>query len=170
MDEALIVAAQQDHQAFRALYDKYADKIFQFIYYRMNHDRSMAYDLTAEVFTRALKTIDQFEWQGFPYSSYLYMVARSVCRDYALKPQLVDSTDIELVADTKFNLTDQTDYKLVWQAIQQLPGATQELFELHILEGLSYEEIGKILHKKPSSLRTTMTRALAKLREQFHTS
>jgi len=85
-DETMILAAQRDSAEFRALYDKYVDKIFQFIYYRMNHDRSQAYDLTAEVFTRALQHISTFKWQGYPYSSYLYKIARFIYAKYVGGP------------------------------------------------------------------------------------
>lgn len=170
IDKLLIEQAQADPEQFAVLYQKYTDRIFQFIYYRVNNDRETALDLTAEVFMRALRTIHAFTWQGLPYSAYLYRIARSVCiEQYSKHQPLIDISDID-IPDTQQSPNEAAEITLIWKKISTFPKDTQELFELHYLEGLSYEEIGSLLNKKPSSLRTTMTRAIATLRKYYETT
>jgi DNA-directed RNA polymerase specialized sigma24 family protein len=92
-DQALVAAAAADSAAFVYLYTKYVDKIYQFIYYRTGQNPEVAQDLTAEVFARGLQHIDRFEWQGYPYSAYLYQIARGLCQRSYNQPVLVEIDD-----------------------------------------------------------------------------
>lgn len=89
-DKALVEAAQHNTEAFAALYSKYVDKIYNYIYYRVNAHATTAEDLTAEVFMRALRRLPDFEWQGHPYSSYLYQIACSVISEQYKKSRLME--------------------------------------------------------------------------------
>ncbi|MCL4261035.1 MAG: hypothetical protein KJZ52_10455, partial [Anaerolineales bacterium] len=58
-DETLARASQGDRDAFGLLYEKYIDRIFNYVYYRTGnlHD---AEDLTARVFQRAMNHIENY--------------------------------------------------------------------------------------------------------------
>lgn len=162
-DKQLVVDAQADSQAFAQLYTKYVDKIFQFIYYRVGQDREQAMDLTAEVFTRGLQNIHRFEWQGYPYSAYLYRIARSICQEHYKKPA-PDSIEEIVISDEKTESPIQNaDVRLVWEQINQLPDDIREIFELRYIEDLSFEQIAEVVGKKPGAIRTALSRATKKL-------
>jgi RNA polymerase sigma-70 factor (ECF subfamily) len=55
----------------------------------------------------------------------------------------------------------------VHQAIQQLPPKCREVFRLHYLQGMDYEEIAKELKVSISTVRNQKARALALLRKQM---
>lgn len=166
-DEQLIVAAQHDSEAFGVLYQKYVHKIYSFILYRVNQQVDIAEDLTAEVFTRALGTLNRFQWQGYPYSTYLYQVARSICLDYYKKPTMINVDEIEVSGTTATDLSMQVDVRLLWEKISRFDVEIQEIFSLRFLQGLSYEIIGEILQKKPGAIRTIVSRTITKLQAEY---
>jgi len=48
-----------DYEAFGALYEKYIDQIFAFIYRKTSH-REVAEDICSKVWTKALKSLEFF--------------------------------------------------------------------------------------------------------------
>lgn len=167
-DQRLIANAQEDPEAFRELYNKYVDKIFQFIYYRVGEHREVAQDLTAEVFTRALKQLPKFQWRGFPYSAYLYRVARSICQEHYRRVEPIDDIEETVVVDRKsMTAATQMDLQLLWKEIGQYGSDVREVFELRYLEDLSYDEIAEIIGKSPGAIRTLVSRTIDKLQDTY---
>jgi RNA polymerase sigma-70 factor (ECF subfamily) len=167
-DYQLITNAQQDPEAFRELYNKYVDQIFQFVYYRVGSHREEAQDITAEVFTRALKLLPKFKWQGFPYSAYLYRVARSVCQEYYRKEKPTEGIADTVIVDTKsMGSETQADLQLLWKRIQKYGPDIVQIFELRYLEDRSYEEIAAIVGKSPGTIRTAVSRTIDKLQASY---
>jgi RNA polymerase sigma-70 factor (ECF subfamily) len=68
-------------------------------------------------------------------------------------------------ADTP--LTDMLDkelYELIEKAIQTLPRQCREVFVLHMMDGLSYEDVAVKLDVSINTVRTQITRAMKKMR------
>lgn len=169
-DLELIRKAQHNSLEFRALYDLYVDQIFRFIYYRVSQHQEVAEDLTAEVFAKALHALPKFRAQGYPYSTYLYQVARSVCADYYKKhKEVADISEIDIVDDASDSdrTYDAIDGSMMWSIVQTLPVTLQELVRLRYGEDLSHEEIGKILGKSPGAVRTALSRAISELKKRL---
>lgn len=168
-DKQLVSLAQQNPEHFAALYTKYVDRIFQYIYYKTGQHRDTAEDLTAEVFTRCLKNIGNFEWQGYPYSSYIYQVARSVCMEQyaANEKSTVDIEDVIVAGSNGERATLQAELHMLWERVNELDPPLPEIFELRYIEDLPYEEIAEIVGKKPGAVRTSVSRALKKLQESY---
>ena len=64
-EEILTRASQGDRDSFGLLYERYLDRIFNYVYYRTGnlHD---AEDLTARVFQRAMNHIQNYTDRGVP--------------------------------------------------------------------------------------------------------
>ena len=73
-EDVLNRAAQGESDAFGLLYERYIDRIFNYVYYRTGnlHD---AEDLTARVFQRAMNHIKNYTDRGVPFSAWLYRIA-----------------------------------------------------------------------------------------------
>lgn len=167
-DKQLIEAAQQDSAAFVELYEKYVDAIFQFVYYRVGNNHDTAQDLTQEVFIRAFKLLPKFQWQGYPYSAYLYRIARTLCIDYYSEQKHEDLEEAENNIILDSHTVEQTDIQLLWDSIQaQCKPDVIEMLQLRYIHDLSYEEIGVMLNKKPGAIRTRVSRALTSLQETY---
>lgn len=166
-DHELIERAQTHPKHFAALYTKYVDKIFQFIYYRTGQNKQLAQDLTAETFTRALQALPRFQWQGYPYSTYLYTVARSVCVKQYKEKVTVDIDRIQIASNAHVSQSEGVDALLLWQHIATLPSKTQELLQLRFIEDLSFDDIAEVVGKSSGSIRTAISRALKSIKAEY---
>ncbi|MDC3352120.1 RNA polymerase sigma factor [Crocinitomicaceae bacterium] len=68
--------AQKDPRGFEPLYSKYYEQILRYIYQRID-DKDTAYDITSQVFLKALNNIHKYEYRGVPFASWLYRIAKS---------------------------------------------------------------------------------------------
>ena len=79
--EVLKYAARGDNEAFGELYDRYVDRIYNYIYYRTGNTHD-AEDLTARVFYRAMKHIGNYQDRGLPLSAWLYRIAHNLVANW----------------------------------------------------------------------------------------
>ena len=74
-------AKSGNQEAFGALYDHYLPSIYRFILLKVSN-RAEAEDLSHEVFLSAWKNIPGYKDKGFPFSSWLYQIARNAVIDF----------------------------------------------------------------------------------------
>ena len=70
-----------DTEAFGLLYDHYNATVYRFLYYRVG-SQMLAEDLTRETFFRALRSMDNFRWQGKDFGAWLMTIARNLATDH----------------------------------------------------------------------------------------
>ena len=74
-------AAAGDSEAFGVLYDQYHPQIYRFVFLKVSLKED-AEDLTHQVFMNALEHMSGYRHQGFPFSSWLYRIARNAVIDH----------------------------------------------------------------------------------------
>lgn len=166
-------AKQGDGGAFGALYDAYAPAIYRFIALKVT-TRQEAEDLTHEVFLSAWQKLPRFKEQGFPFTSWLYKIARNRVIDYYRTKKTPISIDDEEsgfddIADGSPLVEDATDLHFSIEAVKgallQLPPDQREVIELRFLAELSPIEIAQIVGKREGTVRIIQFRALKKLKD-----
>jgi len=77
-DERNLVARAKggESEAFGLLYDFYMPRIYRFILFKVDR-REEAEDLTHQTFLKAWESIEKYESRGYPFSSWLYRIARN---------------------------------------------------------------------------------------------
>ena len=80
-DELVTWATQGSSEAFGELYDRYVERIFNYVYYRTSNTHD-AEDLTERVFLRAIKHIEKYENRGLPISAWLYRIAHNLVANW----------------------------------------------------------------------------------------
>lgn len=132
-DIVLIKQAQQNPAAFEAIYKKYTQKIFDYFWYRVGHQKEIAEDLLQETFIRAYKNLSRFNLRSSSYYSYLLTIAHNVLVNYYRKPRPITLESIGEVPD-EITTNQQIDKKeraeLLWRAIQQLSNAEKDILLL----------------------------------------
>jgi RNA polymerase sigma-70 factor (ECF subfamily) len=117
-EQALVARAQQgDTEAFGELYALHHDRVAAFIGQRISYHRQLTEDLTAEVFLRAFRKLDSFEWMEKSLRSWLYTIARNIVTDHYRSRTMQRVTYVE-------NLSDVSDY---WGLVS--PAPDDEIFE-----------------------------------------
>ena len=170
---AAIKSAQLgDESAFELLYEYYFSPLYKYILIRTG-DAQEADDLTQLVFIKFYRNLGNWKDKGFAPSAYLYTVARSVLADYYRKKsrqgsKISNSEDILLAISDKSqnphqDVINNEQLKVLYQNLQKLPQNYQEVLILRYMEGLSSQEIAKIIGKNDTTARKQLSRAVAAL-------
>jgi RNA polymerase sigma-70 factor (ECF subfamily) len=172
-DEILASASQGDKEAFGILYERYVDRIFNYIYYRTGnvHD---AEDLTARVFFRAMNHIHNYTDRGVPFSAWLYRIAHNLVanwhRDRSRHPEipLADAPTLHYKGAAPEAAVVQTqEQEALLRVIRHLPPERQHLLILKFVEHLSNTEIGAIMGRSEGAVKSLYHRILLSLRDDL---
>ena len=80
--KALVLRAREgEAEAFGALYDRYVELVYRYVYYRVG-SHPLAEDLTSETFLRALRRLGSFTWQGKDVGAWFVTIARNLVADH----------------------------------------------------------------------------------------
>jgi len=174
-DSQLIALAKADKAAFGELYERYVNRIYNYIYYRTGNHQE-AEDLTAKVFIRALKHIENYDERGVPFSAWLYRIAHNLVanwhRDHSRRKiipldEFINKTTRAEMPET---ITEEHEEReLLLASLRRLPPDRQQLIILKYVERLSNAEIGEIMDKTEGAIKSLYYRTLSTLREELST-
>lgn len=136
----------------------YSDMVYRLAFARTG-TRYDADDVYEEVFLRYLKKKPKFQSEEHRRAWFIRVTVN--CSNTFLTSAWQRRTQ-ELPEDLPFR--QQEDYQL-YSYMQQLSAKYRSVIHLFYYEEMSVEEIGKILHRKPSTVRTQLTRAREQLRQ-----
>jgi len=174
-NEELILAhaSNGDRDAFGQLYERYVERIFNYVYYRTGnlHD---AEDLTARVFQRAMNHIRNYTDRGVPFSAWLYRIAHNLVanwhRDRSRK-QEIPLDDLPVIPargdHPERNLVRSQEQEALLRMIRRLPAERQNLLILKFVENMSNAEIGQIMGRSEGAVKSLYHRTLLSLRDQL---
>ena len=168
--------AKITRQQFLDFYDRYADKIYRYIYFRVGSEE-LAQDLTSEVFLKS------WEYAGQDKKSpgkdldnpraFFYQVARNLIADFYRQkdkaPISLDEIADKTIADKAGGPSEKAalalDMDTVKKAMMRLNDEYREIIIWRYLDELEIGEIAEILDKKEGNVRTLLSRALADLKD-----
>jgi RNA polymerase sigma-70 factor (ECF subfamily) len=175
-DESLLVEqAKQNPAAFGLLYEKYVQKIYNYIYYRTGNYND-AEDLTAKTFHRAMRHIPSYEQRGVPFSAWLYRIAHNVVANWHRdrNRRKVIALD-ELVLHQQWRPSPEglveadEEKRELLKVIRRLPADRQLLLILKFVEGMSNEAIGQVMGRSEGAVKSLYHRTLLALRKEMVT-
>ena len=174
--DILLRASQGNLEAFGLLYEKYVERIFNYVYYRTGnvHD---AEDLTARVFYRALNHIRTYADRGVPFSAWLYRIAHNLVanwhRDRSRHQEipLSDAPTIHYKGEPPEVALMQTQERdALLRLIRHLPSERQHLLILKFVEHMSNTEIGETMGRSEGAVKSLYHRTLLALRDELEDS
>jgi len=166
-------ASQGDADAFGLLYERYLDRIFNYVYYRTGnlHD---AEDLTARVFQRAMNHIRNYTDRGVPFSAWLYRIAHNLVANWhrdRSRRQEIPISDVPILPSKsdhpERNLVRSQEEEALLRLIRRLPPERQNLLILKFVENMSNAEIGAIMGRSEGAVKSLYHRTLLALRDQL---
>lgn len=169
-DYALLERARAyDEQAIAELYDRYAPKIYAYLYRRVSSVQ-LAEDLTADVFVRVLQAIQSEQFWHTSFNAWLYRIAHNLVVDYYRRqPEAIHlPLDEQLVADSQTvdsELAEKFSFQRLRSAIGQLTAGQQEVLALRFGERLSTQETAEVMGKTVGAIEGLQHRALTALRK-----
>ena len=171
--ETLLKASQGDLDSFGILYEKYVERIFNYVYYRTGnvHD---AEDLSARVFYRALHHIQTYTNRGVPFSAWLYRIAHNLVANWhrdRSRHQEIPLSDAPIIhtkgeaPELALMRTQEQDALL--RLIRHLPSERQHLLILKFVEHMSNAEIGETMGRSEGAVKSLYHRTLLVLRDEL---
>ena len=161
---------------FSKLYDQYIDKIYRFIFFKVNSEE-ITKDLCSETFLRGWEAFKKSKVEEIENpSAFLYQIARNLVIDFYRekgKAQIV-SAEYGRIIDPRVNLEERanksSEFYQAKQALSNLKDDYQEIIVLRYLDDLSVSEIAKIVDKSENAVRVTLHRALKALKNELNST
>ena len=176
---ALIAGAQAGRpEAFDALVDAFADRLYGYLY-RLCGSHAEAEDLLQEMFLRLVRAIARYEHRN-NFEAFLFRIATNLFRDRCRRQKHtgpICSLDMREeedsprppVADTRmespaYRLQREEDADKLQAALAELAPAEKEVIMLRHFSNLSFKEIASAMNTPLGTALARAHRGLAKLR------
>ncbi len=171
--ELVVLAKAGDKDAFGELYERYVEKIYNYIYYRTGNHHD-AEDISARVFFRAMAHIETYTERGVPFQAWLYRIAHNLVANWHRDRgrRKVIPLDEYIASSLKSESPDKEaedneEREVLLAAIRRLPEERQQLIVLKFVEHLSNAEIGDIMGRTEGAIKSLYHRTLTSLRDEL---
>lgn len=170
--DALKRAQSGDKEAFRVLVELHYEKVFA-MELRQVRDRSVAEELTQEIFVKAYKNIHSFRHQA-KFSTWLTRIAFNHTSSYFKSRRFKESRrTVSLIEENVASSQDSQTEELISRLnffITKLAPHHREVLVLCAMEGRTYEEAAKVLEIPIGTIRSRMNTAIKNLKRNFWNS
>jgi len=182
IDQQLVARAQRgDKQAFGLLVEKYQRKLARLLA-RFIRDPAEVEDVTQEAFIKAYRALPAFRGESAFYT-WLYRIGINTAKNYlmAMGRRAPTSTEVEAEEAESFEEGEQlrdinTPESLLLSkeigatvnaTIEELPEELRTAIQLRELEGMSYEDIARIMDCPIGTVRSRIFRAREAIAERL---
>lgn len=181
--DQLVDRARTDRQAFAALYDRYFPLVHRYCRRRLSHCAA-ADDVASEAFLQAARGMPAFPGTtDEAFRRWVYRIATNAIHAHQRRESrrgrlLRQASDLgrwnRPDAASESNHREHPQWEAVEHALATLKERERTVLTLRYLEGLSYDDVARILNIRPATLRVVVNRALKNLRallpEDFETT
>jgi RNA polymerase sigma-70 factor, ECF subfamily len=157
----------QDRAAFRAFYDAHLSALYRFLYTRVGN-REEAEDLTALVFTKAVRGMDWAQPEAARVA-WLFQVARTTLADHWRLHGAEHTLSLDVLLDAGWEVATHptadatTDVLLraeVEEVLAALPDNYQQVLRYRFLLGYTIKETATALNLTEANVKVLQLRAL----------
>jgi len=168
-EQEQVELARRDAEHFRPLYNKYYERIFLFVWQRVD-DKESAHDVTSQVFLKALTNLHKYQFRGVPFASWLYRIAQSeVYNAYRkLKVQPTVQMDTAGIKDMQDELEEDVlgpYLPILSESISELHEDDISLIQMRFFEKRAFKEIAEILDITENNAKVKTYRILEKIKK-----
>lgn len=173
-DRQLLSAAKDgDAEAFGVLYERYAERVFRFLFAHVDN-RLDAEDITEDVFLRVWRSLPNYREQGVPFLAFLFRIARNALIDHYRRSGnakgQVSIEDLTLrdnnpgPGESAISSLEREELRV---SLEQLRDDYRMVLVLRFLSELSPDETAQVMGRTPGAVRVLQHRALASLRSML---
>ena len=156
-------------EAWAELYETYYTYVLGYILLRVHH-KPQAEDLAHDVFVRALRSVDRWEWQGREFGAWLSTIARHIVADYykssyhrtraAFAPEeLNERIDVDRRVSPPAVLEMVELAEVLAAVLRGLTADQYEVLRLRYLEGLSIRDTALKMDRNEGAVKALAFRA-----------
>lgn len=159
-EQLVLRAKNNDAEAFAELYESVYKDLYRFAFYTLQNQHD-AEDVVSEAVLDAYRTIYQLK-DPKAFKSWIFTIVSCKCKK---KIKEYKKRCEELPDYLEGDNPDLSENVGVWQALNTLNDEERLIVTMSIFGGYKGKEIGSILHKKHSTIRSKYRRALDKLKQ-----
>jgi RNA polymerase sigma-70 factor, ECF subfamily len=170
-ERATIIAVQQgDGDAFKALYERYRDRVYNIIFYSIG-DELRAEDVLQIVFVKIYRGLPNFRFEA-SLATWIYRITLNEClnqqrgrgaQHIPFEALLGSDEELDTGAAADLQHAEGERREIIHRAVMELSPKLRAVVALKYLEGLSYEEIASVLECSPGTVASRLNRALSEL-------
>jgi RNA polymerase sigma factor (sigma-70 family) len=162
-DDQLVALFRMGYdEAFRAIHDRYRQRLFAYTRQMLGGSRSDAEDVLQDVFLRAYGALRNDD-RPVTLRAWLYRVAHNRCVDHLRRPVPVAAEVYELSRTPEHDPPDETerreDLRRLVQDVQRLPEQQRSALLMREIDGLSYAELADALRTTIPAIKSLLVRA-----------
>ena len=166
-DVDIIKRAKANSQIFEELYRRYADKVYNYFWYRTGHQKDVAEDLMQETFYRAFKHLSRFQIRGYSYLTYLLTIAHNILANYYRSQKMIPMSELGDDFDVPAEITDSLERKIeaeaLWRAIQDLSPTERDAILMRYQKEMPIKDISRVMARTENAVKLILSRARKKL-------
>ena len=152
--------------SFAATAEEHLDDVYAYLVY-LTRDRSLAEDLAAETFEKALKLWRRFDPGRASARTWLCQIARTTALDWFRAEARRRRREESAAASDRFDQAFAEGLSPDLEAaLGSLSAGEREVIALRVLLDLDGEEAARVLGISPTAVSTRLSRALKKLEEK----
>ena len=167
-EKPLIARARNDSTAFVQLYRSHYDAVFRYCVHRL-FERAKAEDVTSEVFLKVVENIHGFKGNEQQFRCWLYRIAANAVNNHlrktARRNRLLKFAHEHSNSQEADRVVPADKLTLLKEAVFTLKPRYQTIITLRFFENMKLTEIAEVLGSSPGTVRSQLTRSLAKLRK-----
>lgn len=177
VDAELVAAAQTgDMAAFEELVRRYRNDVFSLANHFLRN-REEAWDISQEVFIKAHAALGSFRGDS-SFKTWLLRITANRCKDFFKKRRLGTVSYNEAIQveneptaalDPARSLEAQEVGQAIMSALENLPAKHRTAFVLREFEGLSYDEMAKVMECNLGTVMSRLHHARKKLQTMLTT-
>lgn len=165
-------SSKGDTKAFEKLVLKYQNKMY-YLCLKITKNEADAEDASQNAFIKAYKAIGSFKGQS-AFSTWLYSIGRNSALDILKKrkdheniDEQYDIADVKLDYNPEQNVVKKETAEILKKLIYGLPKDMREIIILREIKQMQYSEIAEILGISEGTVKSRISRAREKLREEI---
>lgn len=168
-----------DAEAFGLLFDHYHRAVHRFLHHRTG-SATLAEDLTSETFFRALRSMQDFRWQGRDFGAWLMTIARNLAMDHfkSGRTRLETSTDdmsphegalgrartgTADLGGTEETVLARLTSEVLLTTLRTLPDDQRDCLVMRFLQGMTTAETAEALGRSSGAVKQLQLRGLRNL-------
>lgn len=155
-------------------YEKYKNKIFNYIYYRVGMNREIAEDLTSEIFLKAFDKYESYD-KSKPFQAWIYAIAHNHLVNHYRDSK--NETSIDVLEESGYEIPDNNitnnmisdiDVRILLSTIISLPKLQADILMMRFMDQLSFAEIAEVIKETEGNTRVICYRAIKNIKQKFN--
>ncbi len=157
-------------EEFEIVYENYKNTVYTYLYH-LTYDHFLAEDISQDVFLKVYSGIKHFKGES-SLKTWILKIARNTYINYVRKNNsdllpVEEVTIMDYTQDPEQHAINRDKGRLIIEALRGLPENYRTIIILRDQEGLSYDEIAKVMDFTLSNVKITLFRARQKFKQIY---